>query len=456
MSNFELHFELEPNCILACRHCSSQAIKKESIQYTEKDVLRLVKAADPCEIYFTGGEPLLFENLAPLFSGITSQLPACKLGLFTTGIIQRDGHLAPVGVEYLTQLYQAGLRVCYISLYSDEEQWHDYMTNTTGSFMKTVQAIKNMTAVGIDTRINLVVARFNASRIRDIIHFVSGLNVSEVRLLKLIRHGNASNCWDTIGLSDQEYLQAITSIYSTREELETRITFSSIPKLDPCRPLSNSRGCQARKNLLYVTLTGDIYPCACVKNDTAYLICNIKDVCLEQLVNINVDKKPCYTTCLAERNHLEKQFDDFVSSLFSNCFSEFSCINKSDALAAAIRDFLHDAKSYASRTDFFELLFKKNKSSCLYYEVHSFFVKHVENGKVVCLIAPHIDASQISQVHSICENKFPDVQIEYQQIDSTFIDQYMKEELLKRFASAFGPLVSNSENDIFVKNCMGL
>lgn len=453
MQNFELHFELEPNCILTCKHCSSQAIKKEIIQYKEKDVLRLVKTVDPLEIYFTGGEPLLFENLMTLFSCITSQFPKCKLGLFTTGIVQSNGLLAPVGLDYLTQLYQAGLRVCYVSLYSDEENWHDYMTNTTGSFIKTVQAIRNMIAVGIDARINLVITRFNYSRIREIINFVSGLKVSEVRLLKLIRHGNALNCWDTIGLSDSEYLQTITSICSSREELATRITFSSTPKLAPCRPLINSCGCQARKNLLYVTLSGDIYPCACVKNDASYLICNLKDACLEKLVNVNIDKKQYYTSCLAERSNLGMTFEEVFSGLFFKYFSKFLYIDKLAAIASAIKAFLSDMKLYTSEIDFFELLFKKNQSDCMYYEIHTFFVKRVKKGNGICFVASDID---ISQVHSTCKNKFPDVQMQYQIVDSIFVDQYIKDELLKRLVGSFDSLAFNPENYMFIKDCMNL
>lgn len=453
MADFELHFELEPNCILTCKHCSSQAIKRECIQYEEKDVLRLVSAINPCEIYFTGGEPLLFQHLLPLFSGISSQFPVCKLGLFTTGIIQMNDCIAPVGLDYLTQLYQAGLRVCYVSLYSDEEEWHDYMTNTPGSFIKTVQAIKNMVTVGIDTRINLVLSRFNSSRIRDIISFASELNVSEVRLLKLIQHGNATKYWDVIGLSDQEYLQTIAAIYSSRDELAKKITFSSIPKLAPCRPLSNSCGCQARKNLLYVTLSGDIYPCACVKNDTTYRICNLKDTCLEQLANLNIDKKQYYTKCLAERDDLGMNFDDFFASSFSNYFSSFLCISKSEAVASAIKAFLDDMRSYSSGIDFFEMLFKKNHSNCLYYEIRAFFIKSVERGKGICFVAPDVD---LSQVHSICESRFSDIQVQYQVINSRFVDQYIKEELLKRLVSSFDSLVFSPENYIFVRDCMDL
>lgn len=429
MSHFELHFELEPNCILACKHCSSQATKKEVLQFNREDVLRLVKAVNPLEIYFTGGEPLLFQDLLPLFSEISLQFPDCKLGLFTTGIIQNNGCLVPIGLDTLTQLYQSGLRVCYVSLYSDKENWHDYMTGTAGSFGKTVQAIKNMHMAGIDVRINLVVTWLSASRIRNIIDFVSGLKVSEVRLLKLIQHGNATDYWGTIGISDQEYLETITSIYSCRKKLEIRITFSSIPKLAPCRPMENSCGCQARKKLLYVTLNGNIFPCACVKNDTAFLICNLKDKYLEELVNTNLDKKLYYDSCLAERNNRL-------------------------TVAANIRDFLNDMKEYVSGIDFFEFIFEMNQPYCMYYEIHAFFIKEsTDKGEAICFIAQDLD---FGQVHSICEKKYPNLQIQYQIINPAFVDHYIKEELLKRLVSTFDSLAFNPENYSFVKECIGL
>lgn len=454
MSNFELHFELEPNCILACKHCSSQAIKQEVLQFNREDVLRLVNAVNPLEIYFTGGEPLLFRDLLPLFSDISSQFPDCKLGLFTTGILQNNGCLVPIGLDTLTQLYQSGLRVCYVSLYSDEENWHDYMTGTAGSFGKTVQAIRNMHLAGIDVRINLVVTRFSASRLKTIIEFVSGLDVSEVRLLKLIRHGNATDYWDTIGISDQEYLETITSIYSCRKKLGIRITFSSIPKLAPCRPMENSCGCQARKKLLYVTLNGNIFPCACVKNDTAFLICNLKEKYLEELVNTNLDKKLYYDSCLAERNNRLMDFNNTFSELFLHYFSDFLFIGKSTAVAANIRDFLNDMKEYVSGIDFFEFIFEMNQPYCMYYEIHAFFIKEsTDKGEAICFIAQDLD---FGQVHSICEKKYPNLQIQYQIINPAFVDHYIKEELLKRLVSTFDSLAFNPENYSFVKECIGL
>ena len=454
MSNFELHFELEPSCILACRHCSSYGIRNASMGYGVQEVLRLVKAVDPLEIYFTGGEPLLFQDLLPLFTEISAQSPACRLGLFTTGIISSGGCVHPVDTEYLSQLYHAGLRVCYVSLYSDEENWHDYMTGTSGSFARTVQAIRNMTAVGIDARINLVVTRFNASRIRHMIDFVSGLRVSEVRLLKLINHGNATKHWDVIGLTDQEYLQTVTAVHSQREELAVRVTFSSLPRLSPCRPIAGSCGCQARKNLLYVTLAGDIYPCACVKNSAAYSICNLKDPALEQLVKADADQKQHYTSCLAESDHLARDFDKRLSDCVSQHFSELDCTGEPESAASAVSAFLDGMKAFVSGTKFFELLVQKNRSGCMYYEVHSFFLaEDAEKGGAVCLIAPDVD---ISQVRGICEKKFPDLPIRYQAADSAFAEQYIKEELLKQLAVLSDSRTFRPEGCAFLKECMDL
>lgn len=276
---FELHFELEPNCFLNCIHCSSQTIRSEEMKYEEKDILRLIKCfKTPLEVFFTGGEPLLYSRLLPLFSEITSQVPTCKIGLFTSGIIYNQGNLISVEEDYLKKLKSSGLEICYVSLYSNEETWHDYMTNQAGSFSCTVRSIKNMIKIGIDTRINLVLTAFNHSHINEIIQFAYSLGVSEVRLLKLICHGNAVNFWKTIGLSNEDYLHSIKEIYAKRNKQPLRITVSSVPQLAPCRPLENAVGCQAGSNLLYVTLSGDVYPCACVKNQKDYLLFNVKDI----------------------------------------------------------------------------------------------------------------------------------------------------------------------------------
>ena len=454
MSQFELHFELEPDCALSCKHCSSLAIKGETRRYDWNRVMRLINAVSPCEVYFTGGEPLLFPHLKQLLLRISMQFPKCKIGLFTTGIIRKEDRFEPVTMEDFSQLFQSGLRICYVSLYSNEEFWHDYMTDAPGSFRATVQAIQNMHTVGIDVRINLVITQFNIQSIRDIINYVSELKVSEVRLLKLIKHGNAINYWDVIGISDQDYLNAITLIHMHRKELAAKITFSGSPMLAPCRPIKHSLGCQARKNLLYVDLEGDIYPCACVKNNASYSICNLGDEYIEELICVSLDNKPYFKNCLVERNGCSMTLSDYLDDLFSRHFSNFSLISNAADIDDKISAFINEFESYISNFSFFELYREADQSKCLYYEVHSFFVdESVNTRELICYCSPDID---LSKVNNICRTKFPDSIIKYQVVDTPFVDYYIREELLKRFVNTFDSIAYHPENYLFVKEHIGL
>ncbi len=65
-----------------------------------------------------------------------------------------------------------------------------------------------------------------------------------------------------------------------------------------CRPYKGSVGCQAGINLLYVTIEGDIYPCACTKGGLEHKIGNISEL---KLIQKYIEKKvkiEYYFSCL--------------------------------------------------------------------------------------------------------------------------------------------------------------
>ncbi len=263
---FELHFELEPRCPLDCLHCSSQAMRRETRQYADSQILALARSIPaPLEICFTGGEPLLYPRLASLLCQLSAQVPDCRLGLFTTGLV--PGTSGPKALEpsALEALREAGLGFCYLSLYSHRAEEHDAMTRQPGSFQASCTAIRRMVELGVDTRINLVVTRFNRDSLLRIAELAAGLGAGELRLLKLVRHGSAVEHWSEIGLTEAEYRTAAAALWQQRGELPLRLSLSSLPELAPCRPIEGARGCQAGLALLYVALSGDVFPCACVK-----------------------------------------------------------------------------------------------------------------------------------------------------------------------------------------------
>ncbi len=301
MELFEVQLELESACFLNCIHCSSQAMRRSTRTYSDEDVLRfLCYIPLPLEVFFTGGEPLLYPGLLALCSEVHEQRPDCEMGILTSGIVSEHGALSPVSSVTLESLHRVGVNIAYVSLYSDTPAWHDEMTNKPGSFNLTVRAIQNMVQLGMDTRINLVITRQNVHRLPEIIRFASELGVGEVRPLKLVCHGSAAAHWAHIGLSDADYAQAVVELYQHRQNLPTRITVSSMPRLAPCRPVGRSEGCQAGKRLLYVALSGEVYPCACVKNNRAASLGNIREPALESIVNKSVPWGKTRFRCLRE------------------------------------------------------------------------------------------------------------------------------------------------------------
>ena len=72
---YELQFEIENACLLDCVHCSSADMRRNGLRrYSDEDLLKFISLfMGKTHIYFTGGEPLLYENLLNLFTQIVTK-----------------------------------------------------------------------------------------------------------------------------------------------------------------------------------------------------------------------------------------------------------------------------------------------------------------------------------------------------------------------------------------------
>ncbi|OUN33264.1 radical SAM protein [Lachnoclostridium sp. An76] len=274
----EIHFEIINQCLLSCRHCSSMASKlKLEKEYSKQDMIKLLKAIKgEKEVFLTGGEPLLYTNLDGMLNDLQTQITDISLGIFTTGIISDSGQAKPISQKYAEKLAECGLKVCYLSVYSHLEQEHDWMTRLQGSYKMIKESISHLRAVGIEIRFNSVVTNRNMSSFNKIIEFAESIGATEVRILKLIRQGRAKECWEDIGVTEQNYKNVIQNAMKRRNKL--RITASGAIDILPCRHGCNIQTCPAGKWLIYVTNNGDIFPCASVKRKVEYKIGNISEM----------------------------------------------------------------------------------------------------------------------------------------------------------------------------------
>lgn len=278
----EIHFEIDDRCMLRCRHCSSMASEfGNTMKYSEQDMIRLLKnTKERKEVFLTGGEPLLYENLESLLKDLQTEIEDIRLGLFTTGIIvNKTGNISAISKEYASTLAKCGLEVCYLSVYSHIEEEHDWMTRSLGSFRILKESITNLQEMGIEIRFNSVMTKRNMSSFEGIIKMAEICNVTEVRILKLIKQGRAVDCWNEIGITEEQYRKVILDIIHKKEKI--RITASGVVDILPCRERCYNQ-CPAGKGLIYVTNEGEIFPCASVKRKEEYRIANIKELGVEK------------------------------------------------------------------------------------------------------------------------------------------------------------------------------
>lgn len=273
----EIHFEIENKCLLKCQHCSSNAgAEGRVMEYGVQEILSLLKELPGHkDIFFTGGEPLLYDGFGDLLKTLKEEIPDLSFGMFSAGILEKEGNMQSVSLPYARYLKDCGLNNCYFSIYSWDETDHDWMTGQKGGFQMTKKTIENFRRCGIGVRFNLVITNKNKAGLLRIIDLAEGWGIEEVRLLKLVPHGRAKTGWPEIGIEEEEYKNAVKMVL--KEAKAVKITASGCIDLLPCRPFAGAERCQAGSNLLYVTFQGDIFPCASVKHKMNYRIGNVKE-----------------------------------------------------------------------------------------------------------------------------------------------------------------------------------
>lgn len=285
MLPIEIHFEIEKECLLHCLHCSSayetSYIARGYDNFDILELLRLFKNRTQY-IFFTGGEPLLYEKLYELLANINGMQLDIHIGLFTTGIMQQGNKLVAISDKVAKKLKDNNVQSCYLSLYSNKPQVHDYITTAKSSFSLTEQSIKNLQKNSIDVKLNSVINALNEDEWSELLVYACENDISEIRFLELVKHGRAIKNWSVLCLKSHSHKEIVKKIIGLNE-VKTKISVSSYPELIPCRPIKQATGCGAGTQLLYVTYSGDVYPCACVKNKQEYRISHITE--LEKLEN---------------------------------------------------------------------------------------------------------------------------------------------------------------------------
>ena len=224
-SRHELHtlfWECTLRCNVSCRHCGSDCRSDSTLRdMPGSDFLRVVDTilpkTDPHKLFiiFTGGEPLMREDLEALGRELyRRELP---WGIVTNGLM--------LNPRRLESLLCAGIHSVTVSLDGPEEA-HNWLRRHPQSFTKASEAIRLLARTKeIEWDVVTCVNNCNIGHLADFGNYLASLGVRHWRIFTIFPAGRAASHPD-LQLDNTQFTQLLEFIASTRKEGNLHLSFA--------------------------------------------------------------------------------------------------------------------------------------------------------------------------------------------------------------------------------------
>ena len=245
-------FELTYACNEKCVHC--YAVSPDSFSYKHSLTLEKCKVLidelrrmNCFHLIFTGGDPFMFEGFLDLLKYARYQ--QFSFDVYTNGqAIADDSEIA----EQIASLYP---RTFYVSLYGATARTHDAITQISGSFEKTIRAIKLLKEANISIVLNVMVMKPNYAEVESIIDLAKELGVEYRIGLSIIRKNNGDSTPLKYFIDDPGIIKEVIQ-KGSKDIMSMDVGPSSI---------QSGLLCGAGATSLCISPNGDVYPCVSLK-----------------------------------------------------------------------------------------------------------------------------------------------------------------------------------------------
>jgi radical SAM protein len=169
-------YEMTRACDLACRHCRADAQRhRDPMELTTSQARRLIAELTvfprPPLLVFTGGDPLKRDDVFDLVTH------AAEAGLATA---MTPSATPLVTAEALARLRFAGLHRLAVSLDGASARTHDGFRRVRGSFVRTLEIIRDARRCGLPVQVNTTLASHNLGELDATAQLLAGLGGVEL------------------------------------------------------------------------------------------------------------------------------------------------------------------------------------------------------------------------------------------------------------------------------------
>jgi len=275
----KISIEITDKCYLSCKHCSTSATSKENNFLTKIEIERLLKDAKIMGAKFltiSGGEPLLHGSIWDILN-ISKDLNF-KVSLYSSGVLKKDNKFVHLEKELQEKIRNYNNVDIIFSLYSNQPDVHDYITNINGSYELVLKSIRIANSVGLQPEIHTVPMSVNYKQLSEIINLAEELRVEKLSLLRLVFQGRCVQYPEL--LLDKKQIQELCVKV---KECTNNTSAVKLRKGAPfkCIFLIDADSCTAGEDKILIGPDGSVHPCEAFKTEVSKS--NIRDSSLQEI-----------------------------------------------------------------------------------------------------------------------------------------------------------------------------
>ena len=266
-----VYWELTRACDLACRHCRAEAIPdRHPEELTRAEGFRLLgqlaEFGSPTpHVILTGGDPLKRPDLGALVEHAVGVGLPVSVAPSATTLLTR---------EKIQALKAAGVEAMSLSLDGSTAGRHDGLRRVPGTFVRTLEAVRDVVEAGIPLQINTLVTAETLADLGDIHRLVSALgaqrwslffliSVGRGRVLRQLTRGTCEALLHWVWLISRDGGPVVTTTeapHYRRVALEHFKAEGCSPGALLHHPLRRSFGIRDGNGIMFISHTGEVQP----------------------------------------------------------------------------------------------------------------------------------------------------------------------------------------------------
>ena len=253
-------------CYAGCPRTGGGSRKDEMSRAQVKRVIdRIYHEAHVPSLSFTGGEPTLRHDLPELVA-YAAGIKGMRVNLITNGTL--------VTPSLADTLKQAGLASAQVSIEGINPATHDAITTASGSFERSIGAIKNLRDAGIHVHANTTMNRMNLTECSELPRLAATLGLDRFSMNLVIPSGSAAKNSDLL-LRYSEVGPVLEAVIAASERHSLEFMWYSPTPLCLFNPIIHrlgNKGCSACDGLLSVDAAGNVLPCSSFQEPVGNLL----------------------------------------------------------------------------------------------------------------------------------------------------------------------------------------